>query len=265
MASRRKVLAAAVLAALLLFPEPALAGEDSPYPVWWSPSLELESLDDIDERLQRKLWPEGHGIDVYKEEYDTREEKIVDTCLSAIHLRQQGYYGKGNNNHKLLLYHLAKCRAIEMLKKARPAKRSYVRDFMLDHNSVDYLPAMVEVGPGCDWLCRQHMANEKRIPWSQFVEVVSVDVRSAVDMKVSTGPFGTRVKNLGRADFSGDGLEDLLIWADAWATEGTWGATEIYVLSRDRPGSVLWVADADTYLCREYRCQSHYDYPEALR
>ena len=34
---------------------PATATEDGPYPVWWSPILEVESLDHIDARLERAL------------------------------------------------------------------------------------------------------------------------------------------------------------------------------------------------------------------
>ena len=33
------------------------SAEDGPYPVWWSPTLELDSLDQIDARLAREIWP----------------------------------------------------------------------------------------------------------------------------------------------------------------------------------------------------------------
>ena len=266
MALSTKVLVAAALGVpLLLFPGATPQAEEGTYSVWWSPSLELESLDEIDKRLARKLWLHGGEIDVSKGGYRTGKKKVIDTCISAIELSKKGYQGLNNPSHKVLLFQLARCRAIELLKKARPAKRSYVMDFVLDHNAVDDLPAMVEVGPGCDWLCRQGMANEKRIPWGQFVDIVSVDMISGHEIEVLTLGWSTTVKILARADFDGDGLEDLLMWANAGATEGTWGATEIYVLSRDRPGSVLWVLDAYEYLCREYQCQNYYDYPEALR
>ena len=48
-----------VLVGLALgLPAAAAEGESGPYPIWWSPSLELDSLDRIDARLQRPLWPD---------------------------------------------------------------------------------------------------------------------------------------------------------------------------------------------------------------
>ena len=39
-------------------PTSATAAEAEQYPIWWSPSLELESLDRIDERRRKRFWPE---------------------------------------------------------------------------------------------------------------------------------------------------------------------------------------------------------------
>ena len=43
--------------------------EEGPFPVWWSPMLELESLDQIDARLERELWKGGSdGMPLFKHE-----------------------------------------------------------------------------------------------------------------------------------------------------------------------------------------------------
>ena len=39
-------------------PVAAADGGSDPYPIWWSPSLELDSLDQIETRLERLLWPD---------------------------------------------------------------------------------------------------------------------------------------------------------------------------------------------------------------
>ncbi len=41
----------------MVVPSIVVAAEDGPYPVWWSPALELDSLDAIDARLAREIWP----------------------------------------------------------------------------------------------------------------------------------------------------------------------------------------------------------------
>jgi len=70
----------AVLWAGLAFANPAPADEP-PYPVWWSPVLELDSLEGIDARLRRALWPgNDEGMTLYKPEGDTRLEVQAKSC-----------------------------------------------------------------------------------------------------------------------------------------------------------------------------------------
>ncbi len=59
---------------------------------------------------------------------------------------------------------------------------------------------------------------------------------------------------LGRADVTGDGIDDLLLLANGGATEGTYGASRLYLLTRDGPDVVLRVIDAERELCPDYNC-----------
>ncbi len=66
----------AVLWASLAFGKGAVAATEPdaepPYPIWWSPVLELDSLEAIDARLHRALWPgDDEGMTLYKQEGDT--------------------------------------------------------------------------------------------------------------------------------------------------------------------------------------------------
>ena len=98
MAPKSEPLVAAVVAAVVfLFPLNALGVEEGPYPIWWSPKLDLESLDRIDERLERKLWPDGTRIEVHKEEGGRKLYATMDNCASVLALRKQGYWGRGNS------------------------------------------------------------------------------------------------------------------------------------------------------------------------
>ena len=60
-------LPALTFAATLTLAAPAQSHETTPrYPVWWSGELELESLDRVEGRLRRDLWPDiGEGFDLY--------------------------------------------------------------------------------------------------------------------------------------------------------------------------------------------------------
>ena len=232
-----------------------------------SPSLELESLDNIDERLGEPLYPSGGGFALYKGQRDEGQKAVADSCKSLNRLMKEGYTAFFNYRIKFLLVLLAECRAIRMLREAQPAKKSYVREFKLDANSINYLPALVDVAASCDRLCRQYAANDRRIPLIKFVDAEHLIVDPTSDYRMDVKTFGSdlTMEILVRADFNGDGLEDLLLWINAGAIGGTWGTTQTYLLSRESPDGVLWVLDAEKRLCSRYKCKTDYDYPKALR
>ena len=241
----------------LLAAMPALgigAEEPGPYPIWWSPKLELESLDRIDERLGRKLWPDGRGIEVYKEEGGRKVYATMESCASAFALRRQGYEGRGNSGYHAMLNLMAECRAIAMLKQARPAKISYARGFVLDRDAVNYLPPMIAISPSCEGVCWQYTANKKRIPWSAVGTFLRIDIKSEVEMIVETEGWEDRIEILARADITGDELEDLILMTIGGATKGTGGATDLFLLTRETADSVFFVVDAQSHLCNNYRC-----------
>lgn len=267
MVSKHKLIAVLVFVCLAEFLTSVVSmGEE--LPIWWSPSLELESLDRIDERLEKKFRPNDEkGLPIYKGKWPGDTEAIYDSCASLMRLTRDGYYVRTNLDLKPMLFKLATCHAIEMLAEARPSQTSFVRDFVMNADALNALPAMVDPSPSCDFLCRQYVANERRMSWSKFAvsKFLSVDAVGEDRMKVITETTSLTMETLARADFNGDGLEDLLLWVSAGATGGTWGTTTLFLLSRETPDSVFWVLNAHKRLCRDYQCSPYYDYPDALR
>lgn len=108
------------------------------------------------------------------------------------------------------------------------------------------LPAMVFITPSCDWMCRQNMANARGIPLARFEDELTVEVTGPLEMKLLNSWLYVDLSIVGRADFDGDGCEDLLVISDVggiggiW-TGGTWSATEYYILSRGGPDEVMRV------------------------
>ncbi len=265
--ARTVCVGSAVAALWLGLSAPALAtesGDEPPYPVWWSPVLELDSLEGIDARLHRALWlGDDEGMPLFKIEDDKREDVSAANCIELRLLVDKGYRGAGSHDYWVQQYLLAQCRAIELMKRARPAKRSFLRDFVLDEEAIHVLPAMVEDSSSCDFVCRQRVANERPIPLSQFTPVFRVTVTSDQEIEIRTLAIETDLSILARGDFNDDGLDDLLLLTSSGATEGTWANAEIYLLSRETPGSVLRVLDAGTATCADYQCEEASDYPEA--
>ncbi len=241
------------------------SAEDGPYPVWWSPVLELDSLDHIDARLEREIWPgDAEGLPLAKTEGETRKEVSASNCLELERWVREGYHGIGSNGFALQLYNQALCRSIEMMRRAEPAERSFLHDFRLDEDSIHVLPALVNVGPPCELWCRQSLANHRRISLSRFEPVTGVAVKSDEEIKVWTIEWVAILTILARGDFNGDGLDDLLMLANTGGTVGTWGGADTFVLTRDAPGAVLTVQAQGSDRCARAECDATYDYPRVL-
>jgi len=240
-------------------------GEEPPYPVWWSPVLELDSLDDIDARLRQAEWPESGGLPLAKGMGEAREETSAVNCIELERLVADGFYGIGSNGYGIQLYTQALCRGIEAMRRAQPAETSYLREFVLDEEAIHLLPAMVDISPSCDYRCRQWVANERRIPLSRFEPVIRVTVKSDEEMRIRTIDWVSIVTILGRGDFDGDGLDNLLVLIDGGSMSGTWGGAALYLLARDAADRVLFVAEELTNNCDDYQCQATYDDLPILR
>jgi hypothetical protein len=241
-------------------------GSEPPYPVWWSPVLELDSLEAIDAQLERALWPgDDEGLPLAKWDGENREEASAVNCIELERLVAADFYGIGSNGFGIQQYTQALCRGIEAMRWAQPAETSYLRDFVLDEEAMHLLPAMVNIAMPCDFLCRQRVANERRIPLSRFEPVIRVTVKSDEEIRIRTIDWVSIVTMLGRGDFNGDGLDDLLVLANGGSMSGTWSGAELYLLSRDAADAVLFVAEELTNDCDEYQCDAEYDDPRVLR
>jgi hypothetical protein len=239
------------------------AAEEEPYPIWWSPLLELESLDRLDARLDRELDPGMSDIVVYKEVGGEEVSAVMNNCAAVIRLTDGGYEARGSNDFRLQLKMAAWCRAVEMLKRARPAKRSFSRDFNLDYKAMNYLPGFAAPRGSCGSACWLYAANEARIPASRSSYFLSILWRGINDIEIETRIDVTRFHLLARADFDGDDIEDILLLVDYYSTEGTAAITDMYVLTRDSSKGVFWVLESDRYLCPNYQCRGPYDFSEA--
>ena len=249
-------LPALTFAATLTLAAPAQSHETTPrYPVWWSGELELKSLDRVEGRMRRDLWPDiGEGFDLYVGIQPRLRKAYARNCDSLIRLSEAGYSALGNINIKPQLFNLARCRAIAMLAQAKPARVSHLRDFVLNAGALEFLPALVNLYPSCELICYAVAANARSIPYTKFETPLVVDVESDDEMTVWTTGWKVRLTVLARGDLTSDGLDDMLLLASGHATEGSLGAANFFVVTRDMPGAVLRVIGAKRELCPEYSC-----------
>ncbi len=250
------LLPALAFVATLTLAAPAQAHETTPRnPIWWSGELELESLDRVGQRLRRDLWlGDPKGMELYVGGGPDGQQAQARDCESLIKLSEAGYQGLGNPNVKVQLLNLAYCRAIALLGRAKPARVSHLRDLKMNADALEFLPALVNLYASCEFICYAVAANERAIPFTKFETPLVVDVESDDEMTVWMTGWMVILSIVGRGDFTADGVDDMLILANGGATEGTYGASHLYLMTRDAPGAVLRVIGAERELCPGYDC-----------
>ena len=244
---RRATLAILFGATLALGLSAAFAAEEK-FSVWWSPALEVESLDKVQERLDAIIdgW---RGTIVTRRRDGTEETALMDTCAKAIQLTEAGYEVSFQYGYQLVL--LARCRAIEALLDIRPAERSYLHDFVLDESSVRFLPVMLDMMAPCISYRGRVLLNAEREPLARVQEIVEIEILPNGRLSILASSTSTEMEVWSRGDMTGDGLEDIAVRALVSARGGSWSAQGLFLLSRDGPDEVLYVVDRDV---ENHRC-----------
>lgn len=241
------------------------------YPIWWSPSLELASLEQIDERLARALPPVSLDLGpmaLYPDGEQNAEKREPRTCAELLDLRDRGYRARTKNGTRLMSHFESWCRAVAAFKTAEPAARSFVRDFVFDRDAVNFLPAFVVPAYSCYAICLQKEAHDRRIPLAKLHAPLAIARADGRRLVIETSLSRESVEIIGRADFTEDGREDLLVIGTS-TTLKTKDAeiayqTRYYLLTRDTLDGVLTVADIDRHLCPGYPCAAPNEQPTAL-
>ncbi len=257
------IMAAVALFLNALSSAPADSAEE--IPIWWAPDIGLDSLEAVPNYLERPFFKnDSKGLPLRKREGGRSVEARAINCRDFSRLTGEGFYDV-NPIRYFAAVMKDFCEVARRLKEARPARASFVTSFRFDEAAPDYLPAMLDLGGSCEYACRLHIANAHRIPWSEFDTIEQVEAKGDHEVEIITAGSQNTVKLMARADFNGDGLEDLLVRTTGSARGGTLSASSLYVLSRDADDSVLFVLGPGAYLCPTYTCERQYGSPSALR
>ena len=186
----------ALLALAVVFAPAVLAGEDAPYPVWWSPELGFESLELIDVEFHRKF-PRGQQFhlekhdrkatktDILRDEARPElgyrlsfknmnvEERWIEYCDSLIEWTGKGFDVDRESRYwvhilSMRAIYSPRCYALLALKQAGPAKASYLRDFVFGQDVMTYIPSMIAMGWDCGSLHSFLKENREGVSWLDY-------------------------------------------------------------------------------------------------
>lgn len=260
--------------------QPASGGETNDYPTWWSPELELDSLDRAEEALNA-AFPWRQQFHLYKNDfkgtnldqlYDEHRpemgynrvlreinlrDRLVTDCASLMKSARDGYSSDSREGFNLYSYWSARCYALDALTTVRPAPTSHLRDFVFDGDAKKYLPPMV--GEGWDCRLRNQLleANRDGVPWADFEFDWAYEDTATYELIVKSTNKIVEVRRVpelenevvsrrwvtiyGRGDFNDDDLDDLLILSQDEDASTEARDSALYVVTRFRRDAVLQV------------------------
>lgn len=215
-------------------PETPAAPSPAPAPaVQWSPELHLSSLGQIDQRLAEPL--KGLPKVVVK-----GKRRPVKSCAELIDVNRHQFRLDPDDNvsWKGFESETAHCFALNALKTAKPAERSYVGWFHLSPERVAKLPPDMTLYFSEDE--QQEIANaaKKCQPLGAYDGSLRVHVKND-EAQVSTDAWSGRIVLYARGDLNGDGIEDLLLLRQAQATDGTAADSTLFIVSQTSPRGCL--------------------------
>ncbi len=194
----------------------AVAAEE--FPVWWSPKLELSSLENLPRRMERDFRPERWRVVGVP---DDGEKTIVDDCKSLLSsgLDLPSWFYLVDSEARPFYSELADCQALRRLGQVRPAKESYLQTFELGPQAPNILPNLFvdyrvrgyDGSLPCEMLCDVELVLPDGRSWADAAPTPLIETASPENMVLWSNGRGIRVFVLARGDFNIDGLEDLLI------------------------------------------------------
>lgn len=213
-------------------------GPASRFPVQWSPALGLDTLEHLDERLAR-TWE--FPLEVSRLQGSTglqREFAKIENCLSYFQLTRQGFQSTPLK-HQML--EGVVCHALQALKHAVPARRSFLAEFTVNDASVRKLPPDLALSISPDDQRRVQRAKTDHLSWDNIDTIHRVIPHAEGSGLVEGDGWAMRLTILARGDFNQDGFEDLLLQTHGWLTEGTYERVRLLELTRKTPQGPLTV------------------------
>ena len=206
-----------VLAAAALWLAAPAAAEE--FPVWWSPALGIESLEEIDAMLDSPFAREEVS-NVFRntiaDDKVIHDEDYAVDCRSHVLLVRTRFipYRPGDEFDRIGMH----CFILDALSQAQPAKVSYVQDFELTPAALDILPPLMRPFAECGYRNQALIANRDGVAWTDFDRAsrdlyyrVSRAERTGAVLVIGGETWTVELDLLARADFNGDGIQDLLI------------------------------------------------------
>ena len=162
----------------------------------------------------------------------------VSTCKEYDDAVAAGYAPYDTFSIKMAAFVLQPCGLLKALETARVAETSYISDPRAGVGTLRLLPFPLF----------PRLADEVREPDATYQSKVDsgdlvVRESSLMHLRVEEDGLAQDLEEVARADFNGDGIEDIFLDEYVYATGGTFGAGNVKILTRKGPGAPFEIVE----------------------
>ena len=134
---------------------------------------------------------------------------------------------------------MAECVAMSELRRAVPARSSFVRNLPWNEHVLPLLPPQLAITVSGESERAAKAAAGRGQTWLNLDPSITARPKGPETIVVTGSGFREQLIFWGRGDFSGDGAEGLLVQSLDTLTEGTYRNTRLFVLTRRKPDGPL--------------------------
>lgn len=134
------------------------------------------------------------------------------------------------------------CAALSMTVSAKPARTSLLEPLLSAADPTLLLPPALGLSDFSGVRALAQQAGQRCQSWKQFDPTVELVKRNTEGFAVRGDIWTADVVLYARADFDGDGYEDVLVRRDGHASEGSYRASALFMLSKTATDACIRVA-----------------------
>lgn len=195
---------------------------------------EIEKLLDLPVRNGVSDPSEGYGVEMTRPDYTTF---MVYTCRQWKKAHAENAYSATTFDMAMEGSFIHACGLLFELQKARQPAKSFVANPKLGLANLDLLPAEI-LNDYTDEPENERM-RLRGLTLSKVVPREDIEEADDNGLTLTYGNFRQSFWEGARADFNGDGVEDILVFTGGRAVGGTLGFSDYFFLTRTRPSGPM--------------------------
>ncbi|HEX7903431.1 MAG TPA: hypothetical protein VF487_06105 [Chitinophagaceae bacterium] len=183
------------------------------------------------ESLRRSPIKLGPNEDIYGVDlrHNSRPSVFVRTCVEYDAAVKNGYYAATTFDMKMAAFFAHQCGLLSALTSAEIPETSFISDLNVGIHDLHLLP--FSIFPSMT--NNEEISNSKETYSDKINQgVLHIKTTRSNLLQVESRAMGQQLIEVARADFNGDGIEDILLFEYSYAVSGTYGSGNIILLTR---------------------------------